>query len=368
LRYGSPLTTLALLTPSANRPQSSFRRTAMKRIASTILVLTLCCLFVGGSLFAQQATVNHGVSLRGDPSTKNPPVGHLKKNENVTLLSTRPRTGFYHVQTSDGTKGWVGVKYLTVEGQAGTQPPPSPTPSASRAIAKGAPPHTAQAGKSGVTCPAAVTGANATIKKCPVTGCGPSLDPNLNKQKNIATDSDAPVDKDFGFLVALPDPVPGFAIGNTREKLTALGEGQMIRVVAYALKARVGGKESCNCGLKKPADTDNHIVLVDPALTNATLAENEATSQTAEFTPRVRLTHPKLVGADLQTLIDATPSQALLVRVTGVQLFDSEHSLGPFHLKRTNNWEIHPVFGLEYCPTGKTCTKDSDANWVNMEQ
>lgn len=229
-------------------------------------------------------------------------------------------------------------------------------------------PRATEAGKVRIPCPAAIKGANATIDDCPETGCGPSLDPNLNKQKNIATDNDAPVDKDFSFLATLPDPVPEFAIGDTRENLAKLGEGQMIRVVARALKARVGGKESCNCGLVKPAHTDNHIVLVDLAIESPTLAENEITSQTAEFTPRVRLTHPKLVGADLQALIAAAPNQALLVRVTGVQMFDSEHSLGPFHLKRKNNWEIHPVFGLEYCPAGKTCATDSDANWVNMEQ
>ena len=100
----------------------------MKKIVSALLVFSL---FVSvGSLFAQQATVNHGVSLRGDPSTKNPPIGHLNRNSTVTLLAKRPRAGFYHVQTADGTKGWVGVKYLTVE-QAGTQPTPTATPTTS---------------------------------------------------------------------------------------------------------------------------------------------------------------------------------------------------------------------------------------------
>ena len=205
------------------------------------------------------------------------------------------------------------------------------------------------------------------ITDCPDTGCGKSLDPNLNKQKNIRTDSDAPVDKDFQDLAALPDPVPGFAIGDTREKLAALGEGTMIRVVAVALKARPGNPESCNCGLSSAADTDNHIVLVDPALTNPTIAKNEKKdSQTAEFAPRVRLDHPKLVGADLQALIVAQGGK-LLVRVIGVEMFDSEHSLGPFKLNRHNNWEIHPVFGLEFCPKNKTCTRKSDANWKSME-
>jgi hypothetical protein len=223
-------------------------------------------------------------------------------------------------------------------------------------------------GKVAIKCPAAVTAPDGSIADCLNTGCGGSLDPNLNKQKNIATDNDAPVDREFSFLAELPDPVPGFKIGDTRGKLRALGEGKMIRVMALALVARKGGKESCNCGLKKAADTDNHIVLVDPEIAEPTLAENELHSQTAEFSPRVRLTHPKLKGADLQSLIAATPNQALLVRVTGIQMFDSEHSLGPFHLKRQNNWEIHPVFKLEYCPEELTCVDNSDDNWVDMEK
>jgi len=225
------------------------------------------------------------------------------------------------------------------------------------------PPATHKAGKkTAIICPANLN----SINDCPDTGCGPSLDPNLNKQKNIASDTQAAVGKDFQDLAALPDPVPGFKIGNTREKLTALGEGQKISVVAFALVARKGNKESCNCGLASPSDTDNHIVLVDPSLTSPSLAD-EPDSQTAEFTPRVRLTHPKLAGVGLQSLIAAAPNQALLVRVTGILMFDSEHSLGPFHLKRHNNWEIHPVTGLEFCPTGKSCSPDSDANWKSIE-
>ncbi len=220
---------------------------------------------------------------------------------------------------------------------------------------------TTTTGTVNVPCPSSLT----SIQDCPDTGCG-NLDPNLNKQKNIRTDSGAPTDKDFQDLAALPDPVAGLAEGDTREKLTALGEGTMIRVVAFALDARKGSKETCNCGLRGAADTDNHIVLVDPTSTSPSLAD-EPDSQTAEFTPRVRLDHPKLAGARLKRLITAAPHQALLVRVTGLQMFDSYHSLHA-HLTRHNNWEIHPVFGLEYCPRRKTCTAGSDANWKNLEQ
>jgi hypothetical protein len=222
-------------------------------------------------------------------------------------------------------------------------------------------PTTTSPGTVNIPCPSPLS----SIQDCPDTGCG-NVDPNLNKQKNIRTDNGAPADKSFQDLAALADPVAGFAEGDTREKLTALGEGQMIRVVAYALDARKGSKESCNCGLTKAADTDNHIVLVDPTSTNPSLAD-EPDSQTAEFTPRVRLDHPKLAGARLKALITAAPNQALLVRVTGLQMFDSFHSIHA-HLKRHNNWEIHPVYGLEYCPRNATCTAGSNANWKNLEQ
>lgn len=98
----------------------------MKGIVSALL--TFCLFFGVCPLSAQEAVVNHGVSLRGDPSTTNPPIGHLKRNATVTLLAKRPRAGFYHVQAADGTNGWVGIKYLNVE-QAGIQPTSTPSPS-----------------------------------------------------------------------------------------------------------------------------------------------------------------------------------------------------------------------------------------------
>jgi len=56
----------------------------------------------------------------------------------------------------------------------------------------------------------------------------------------------------------------------------------------------------------------------------------------------------------------------LLVRVTGLLLFDTGHL---FHhpLKRDTNWEIHPVLKMEYCPNGKTCRADSDENWKDLD-
>ena len=104
------------------------------------------------------------------------------------------------------------------------------------------------------------------------------------------------------------------------------GEGKAIRLVAYALIIRKEGGETCNCKLTGPANTDNHIVIVSPKLRNPTLAAKEPTSQTAEYTPRVRAdSHPNFTYAKLNPLIAAGDGK-LLVRVTGQQLFDSEHA------------------------------------------
>lgn len=229
----------------------------------------------------------------------------------------------------------------------------------------------ARSGKIAIPCPEALD----NITDCPVTGCGPSLDPNLNRRKNIRSDDQPAVLKTLQELKDLPDPVQGFEIGDTREKLTALGEGQKITVVARALVARKGSGESCNCKLLAVADTDNHIVLVERRMLRrksgeslgALLDRRERDSITAEFAPRPRLDHPNLTRANLQPLIDADPNHALLIRITGLLMFDSEHSLGR-RLKRHNNWEIHPVLELEYCPKGKTCTASSKSNWRVLGQ
>lgn len=223
-------------------------------------------------------------------------------------------------------------------------------------------PAAAPSGKIAIPCPATLN----DITDCPDTGCGPSLDPKLNERKNVRSDDQTAETMTITQMKALTDPVPGFHVGDDRAPLTALGEGKKITVMAKVLVVRKGGGESCNCKLLSVADTDNHMVLVAPSLAHPTLAANEATSVTAEFAPRVRLDHPNLSRAKLSPLI-AAANGALLVKVTGLLMFDSEHSLGG-HLKRKNNWEIHPVLGMMYCPPHKTCTASSNANWKDLEQ
>lgn len=213
---------------------------------------------------------------------------------------------------------------------------------------------------------------------CPDEGCGSDFDPNLNRRKNVRSDSQASTLRKLTWMKELDDP-EDFREGDTREELTALGEGQKVSVMSYLLvvKPELGG-ESCNCGLRTPEETDNHLVLVSkttvdkfPVSINATTNKKifhsrEAESETAEFTPRVRLNHPSFTLEKVQPLIDTTPHKALLVRVTGLLLFDSEHFIKN-HLNRVNNWEIHPILELEFCTRGETCKANSDTGWKSVD-
>ena len=224
-------------------------------------------------------------------------------------------------------------------------------------------------------CPTGIT----SILDCPDEGCRQSaFDPNhpydaeLNKRKNVRSDDQQPALRSIRWIKGLPDPTNLTECGS-RDELKQLGEGQKITVVAWALTARKGSGEKCNCDITKQAHTDNHIVLVDPAVKNPTLDHHECNSVTAEFTPRVRLDHPNFTRLKLNPLIDpnwkpsdSNPNGKLLVRVTGLLMFDSGHF---FHepLARDTNWEIHPVLKMEYCPEGKSCRPDSDENWKDLE-
>lgn len=256
-------------------------------------------------------------------------------------------------------------------------------------------PRPAPDGKTDVKCPGSLNDITDCMTLNPDTGCG-HLDVNLNKQKNIRSDDRSPSQKELQDIKNLPDPVAGFKIGDPRDGLKeigagGLGEGDKVTVVAYALVARSGSSESCNCNLTRAADTDNHIVLVDEAALDQfpafvpgkhsaltvkqiaarklkVLHDRERDSITAEFVPRVRLDHPDLKGSRLQALIKTAPRDALKVMITGLVMFDSEHSFKPLPNGRHNNWEVHPVLGLKYCPIDKTCPNRSSSNWKDLEQ
>jgi hypothetical protein len=178
----------------------------------------------------------------------------------------------------------------------------------------------------------------ADIAHCPDEGCGPPdpnhpVDQELNKRKNIRSDDQQSVLQSIQWMKDLPHRPTNVTQCGSRDELKQLGEGQKITVAAWALTARIGSQESANCELTDPANTDNHIVLVDPGIKDPTLAKDEPHSATAEFTPRTRLDHPNFTRDKLNPLIDASwkkaskknPMGKLLVRVTGLLMFDTGH-------------------------------------------
>src|SRR5262245_45097256 len=217
------------------------------------------------------------------------------------------------------------------------------------------------------------------IGECPDEGCRKSLpdpdhpyDPELNKQKNIRSDNQQSLLRSIKWIKALPDPTNTTECGS-REELKQLGEGQKVTVVAWALTARKGSKEKCNCELGDEPNTDNHIVLVDRNVKEPTLEKDEDRSVTAEFTPLVRLNHPNFTQAMLNHLIDPNWKKGqnnangkLLVRVTGLLMYDSAHFFGD-PLPRATNWEIHPILKFEYCSKGKSCRVNNDNGWVDFD-
>jgi hypothetical protein len=220
---------------------------------------------------------------------------------------------------------------------------------------------------------------------CPGEGCSKNdhHDSKLNGLKNLKS-SDKPVtDRSLTWMIQREKKVEdsGYKRGDLRGQLTDLDEGTQARVVGYLLAVKQEHGESCNCYLDDvDVTTDNHLVLVNPKVVtdiplpaHATMQQikavfhtREAKSVTAEFTPRVRAQHHPNFTSELQKMLNKTPQGALWVRLTGQLMFDSEH----FHnlkLNRATQWEIHPIIKLEYCLKGKTCKKDSDDNWVDLD-
>lgn len=92
-----------------------------KRLALAALRLAALLEDVFGTSLRQPASApNSGkttvatrnVNLRPDPSTTLSPLKLVNKGDMLKLLAIAPVAGFYHVQTADGTQGWVYGRYI----------------------------------------------------------------------------------------------------------------------------------------------------------------------------------------------------------------------------------------------------------------
>jgi hypothetical protein len=312
----------------------------MKKTTSTLLFLALCCLSVG--LFAQEATVNHGVSLRGDPSTKNAPIGHLNRSETVTLLSAKPRRGFYHIKIDDGTEGWVGIKYLNVESSDTAAPPATPTTTGPTATSGSAP--TSDADLLNMLFAAHTKAVGQPLVVNQHTVCGPEGDAT-NPKIQALNDNKNRTDTPSNYITVSWDQIKNLPNNRANDL-----QGAPVTVVGF-LSHRInvesnGSGESTNCHLLDPDEVDWHIYLTESP------AQGIKDAVIVETTPRTRPAH-KWTTAMLKPLVDSNTQ----VRVSGWLIFDAEH-LNVVGKQRATVWEVHPITKIEVQKNGQ---------WVDLD-
>lgn len=196
------------------------------------------------------------------------------------------------------------------------------------------------------TCPTSIK----NIDDCPAQGCGSRGDANLNRQKNRTSTPSDPEDRSLGWIRQLNEP-DTWETGQSRSSIEET-EARAVVVRAYINRADGSGSETTNCNLPGPVNEDWHLDLV------STKNGIKASAVTAEITPRLRR-----AGWELRKLRQLARDRAY-VRVTGWLMLDSYHIKKP--LRRSTNWEIHPVTKFEVCTTTRAqCIAGN--GWVGLE-
>jgi hypothetical protein len=145
-----------------------------------------------------------------------------------------------------------------------------------------------------------------------------------------------------------------------------IGEGSVVRLVAWLFKLRKGGAESVNCQGTAKDEIDMHLVLTP----KNGAATDECSSTTAEVIP-----HLRPASWDGQTLLSAVDHP---FRFTGHLMYDAAHrpcsgsppTAGASAPARASSWEIHPVYGIEVCKfkTLAKCKAGDDSLWTALDQ
>jgi hypothetical protein len=173
----------------------------------------------------------------------------------------------------------------------------------------------------------------------------------------------------------------------------SVGEGKLVRLVAYLLHADYSGGESVNCNGEGGAlsagheNGDIHVYLspVKPhrPVSNADRMKQDCRSITAEIIPhfrpnaftRIASMHDTQSGAKAFDRIAAAKLNRP-IRFTGHMFFDGAHqpcngdgdqTTTP---RRFSIWEIHPVYAMDVCKftTKSHCRVDAESDWTTFEQ
>ena len=84
----------------------------MRRVAFLCVSLFF---FWSAALAGQTAVTTRSTNLRRDPSAKHARIRLLGSNEQLSLLSSARRNGYYHIETGDSTKGWVLARNVRID-------------------------------------------------------------------------------------------------------------------------------------------------------------------------------------------------------------------------------------------------------------
>lgn len=173
------------------------------------------------------------------------------------------------------------------------------------------------------------------ILNCASMGIGGDPKLNIKKNKTDSPQTSDVIDWKLADIKAIDEP-DSWQSGKVRSTLVALGEGKPVRVKAYLLMVRQGGKESCNCNLSGVVNNDLHLVFGKKP------SALEPQSVTGEITPKIRLNHTGWTKSKLNVIAD----DEIEVRITGYVLLDTQH-VGKSTPVRATNWEIHPITEFE---------------------
>ena len=283
------------------------------------------------SAVSQTGTLQHNSNLRKAANTSSAVIEVLSSGTQVTLISSKRRSVYYHVQAADGAMGWVLAKNVSMS-SSNRNPAVQPT---SGSLLDQL--HAARV--AAVPQPLVIGGQEVCA------AAGNSSDPKmikLNSQKN-RTDipkATAYIPVDWDVLKGLPS--------NSPDDL----QGAPVMVIGY-LSHRVNVEdkapgESTNCNLLNDDEVDWHIYL--------TSAPNQAISQAiiVETTPRTRPLHTWD-----KSVLDGLVNANKQVRISGWLMYDFQH-VPDIGTERATVWEVHPITRIEVV--------DGNGGWQDIEQ
>jgi hypothetical protein len=302
------------------------------RLPGGPIILVVSLLYSALACFAQTATVLRGSNLRKAPNTSSTILETLKKGDSVTLTSSRKRSGYYHVNASDGTVGWVLARNVSISGPTPV-PRPSPGPTPSGLVAE-----LEAASVKAVPQPLIINGQNV---------CGPTGDASDAKTQALDSNKNRTDIPNPGAYI----PVDWNALTNLPTDQVDQLQGAPVEVEGY-LSHRIqvensGSGESTNCHLTNLDDVDWHMYLTNQP------AQGISSAIIVETTPRTRPLH-SWDENKLSQLIDSNTK----VRISGWLMYDWQH-IGVIGTQRATVWEMHPITRIE--------TQDSGGNWQNVE-